>query len=128
MTEATSSLWEIAGVVSNAVGLLAVALMLSFTIVRHRAGLTEPSGVTREALINAANRHYRCEVTRILYHLIMLARGLWAMLLPNPTTAFGEWFMISITLLSIFVALASILDVFADDVLVRLVERMDARP
>lgn len=125
MNEETASVFEIIGVVANVVGLLAVFLMLSFTVIRHRAGLAEPVAAVRAAMGNAAARHYRCEVTRILYHVVMLARGLWAMTIPNPTSAFGEWFMISVTVLSLAVAIASVIDVFADDVLARLVERMD---
>jgi hypothetical protein len=117
---ATASLWEVLSIVANVVGLLAASRMFMVTRQRHLAVLDQPGADPHGPRVLAAWRHYRCEVTRIALHLVMVTIGGWALFLPDPLTWFGWVSMVLRTLLSVSFAVASVIDVLTDDHLMDL--------
>lgn len=110
---ATASLTEIVGAVINAIGILAAMQMLAFTWQRHDAVLA--TGGTRGGpRIIAAWRHFRCEGSRIAYHVVSLGLICWAMTRPPPSNLYSEVVMAAQLVLSAMFTLTSVFDLRSD--------------
>lgn len=122
----TASWWEILAAFSNIVGALAAVWMYRRTRQRHRSVIAT-GGTADGPRVIVAWRHYRCEGTRIAFHLLMLIVSLWAMTLPDPVTAFGWTNAVIRTVLAILFAGASLMDVWSDDHLMALLGGISPR-
>jgi hypothetical protein len=113
MNTGTASPLEILAAVLNVVGILAAWRMFALTKVRHDA-VIRTGGTEWGPRILVAWRHFRCEGSRIAYHVITLALGMWAMTLPDSDSAYGTAVMLgNLTLAGIFTAM-SLLDLKND--------------
>lgn len=112
MTQTASGL-EILAAVVNAVGILVAWRMLALTLAR-RAAVLRIAAAKDDPRLLVAWRHVRCEGARIAYHVLSLGLGLWSMLLPNATTAYGESAMYARVILGALFTGMSILDLVSD--------------
>jgi hypothetical protein len=122
----TASLVEILTVAINALGILTAARMLMLTKARYDAVL-KSGGYRGGPRALAAWRHFRCEGARIAYHAVSLGLGLWAMLLPNPATLYGETAMWARVFLGTLFTAMSVLDLMSDGRLDALLREPQAR-
>ncbi len=109
----TASPLEILAAVCNVLGILAAGWMLVLTKGRYDAVL-RTGGTQGGPRILAAWRHLRCEGARIAYHVVTLGLGIWAMMLPNPTTAYGEASAWARFLLAALFTAMSVMDLMSD--------------
>jgi hypothetical protein len=113
MTVSTASPLEMLGVVLNVVGIVTAWWMLSLTHARFEAVKRTGGDPTGPRML-VAWRHFRCEGSRIGYHVATLVMGLWAMTLPGGDSAYGFASMvIRVVLAGLFTAM-SIADLKSD--------------
>ena len=110
----TASFLEIPATVINILGIATTGYMLYGTVRRLRAVQAQPERFPTGREILAAWRHIRCEMSRILYHVLSFGIGIWAMMLPDEGSSYETVsMMIRLTVAGVFTA-CSILDLLKD--------------
>lgn len=110
----TASVLEVLSAVVNVLGTLAAGWMLYLTWVRYRAVKAQPTRYPTGREILAAWRHIRCEAGRIVYHVVSLWLGIWAMMLPDSGSSYAITLMWTRLLIGVIFTVFSAMDLATD--------------
>ncbi len=120
----TASILEILTVVANVIGIIAAWRMVDLTMARYRA-VVRGGGTAAGPRVLAAGRHFRCELARIVYHVVTVGLVLWAFSLPDAGSAYGIAATWSRFIVSMVFTSASVMDLMSDS---RLAGMLSDRP
>jgi pimeloyl-ACP methyl ester carboxylesterase len=109
----TASYLEILTVAANIMGIIAAWRMAALTLGRYRAVILD-GGSKAGPRILAADRHFRCEIARIIFHIVTMILVIWAFTLPSSGSAYSQSLMWTRLGLSTLFTWCSIMDLTSD--------------